>query len=63
MEVEVKINCSITSSTIYEWRVLNSTGRDLVLVTGLDEQLFRDPVLVLPPRSLEYGFYTVELQV
>lgn len=64
VEVAVEINCSITSATQYEWKVFNSTELlDSDRISGLDKQLFHDPVLVLPRRSLPYGFYAVELKV
>jgi hypothetical protein len=30
---------------------------------GLDEQLFKDPMLLLPKLWLPYGLYSVELKV
>ncbi|ELU08775.1 hypothetical protein CAPTEDRAFT_217052 [Capitella teleta] len=63
VEVKVELDCLITTTTIYEWKVYNSSESNPVPISGLDKQLFHDPVLVLPRRWLDYGFYSVELRV
>ena len=59
----MKINCSITSATIYTWQVFNLTDRQKVKLDHVARKIFHDPVLLLPPRSLPYGNYSVMLKV
>ena len=59
IEAIVLINCSITESTEYTWKIFNaSSGQALE-----EDKEIHDPVLYLPPRYLPYGDYTVEIQV
>ena len=65
VEAHVSINCSITSATTYIWRLFNATThRPLSLDDfNLTQHVFHDPMLFIPPRSLPYGRYIVELRV
>lgn len=57
-EADIQINCSITESTTYTWKVYNATSN-----TAMEDFSLRDPVFYLQPRYLPYGNYTVELKV
>jgi len=65
VEAHVSINCSITSETNYVWRLFNAmTHKPLSLQHfNLTQHVFHDPVFIIPPRSLPYGRYLVELLV
>lgn len=61
VEAEVKINCSITSSAKYQWLLVNSDSQQQLNPSLYPQQ--RDAIFYLPPRSLAYGNYTLNLTV
>ena len=65
IEAHVSINCSITSATNYVWRLLSAVTHKLLSLQdyNLTRHVYHDPRLFIPPRSLPYGKYIVELTV
>ena len=65
IEAHVSVNCSVTSATSYVWQLFNATTHKLLSLDDfhLTQHVFHDPVLLIPPRSLPYGRYDVELTV
>ena len=65
VEAHVTVNCSITPATNFVWRLFNATTHEQISLQELNltDHVFHDPTLLLPPRSLPYGKYVVELRV
>ena len=63
VEASIGINCSITSTAAFSWTIYNATTSERYYPVNLPENLFHDAILILPPRALPYGKFTVQLQV
>lgn len=63
IELETKVSCSITHAMAYTWTLLNETTGEAVDVQSVNPQVFRERTLYFPPRTLNYGNYTVHLEV
>ncbi|CAH1789073.1 unnamed protein product [Owenia fusiformis] len=63
VEATVDVNCSITNTTRYQWRILNETTQTELDLAEYAKELELDRILILPPRSLPYGIYTIQLKV
>ena len=62
IEAKVKIDCSITSLTVYTWTIYNVTNRNLS-AQRVEGYSIRDPILYIPKLWLSYGNYSVKLEV
>jgi REJ domain len=62
-EADVKLNCSITMMAEYLWRLYNRTASQDGKEVDLKPHAYQDPVILLPPSFLQYGNYTMELEV
>ncbi|XP_064614219.1 uncharacterized protein LOC135477926 [Liolophura sinensis] len=63
IELETKVSCSITHAMAYTWMLLNETTGEAVDISSVRPQVFRERTLYFPPRTLNYGNYTLHLEV
>ena len=63
IEIDVNVNCSTTSVTLYRWRIYKLGTRTLANLRSGMENLLDKKRLLLDPLSLEYGNYTAQIEV
>ena len=63
IETNVEINCDLTVSTDYQWKIKDRTSNRYISMPGVEPILFKRQILYLPARSMSYGNYTAELVV
>ncbi len=61
-EATVKVDCTITRTALYEWRLTYRNSSERLTLTNLGLEPSNNFFLPMPPRTLEYGNYTLTLQ-
>ena len=64
-EASVAIDCTITQTAVYAWTLERRGGipDDFLSLTDLGLEPINDGILPMPKWTLEYGQYTIALEV
>ncbi|KAL3831269.1 hypothetical protein ACJMK2_023042, partial [Sinanodonta woodiana] len=63
IEAAIHTDCNLTSALVYQWSFFDNQSKTKVMPRNMSEKDLSNRVLILPPRVLLYGNYTVELHV